>query len=84
MRGRREVLLQRSERQRLDWEEHLRQLEASLDGLDRGLGFVRRAVTPPLLLATGLLATLVLGRRRSQRALISGLALVGQFVRRSR
>lgn len=84
MHGRREALLRRSERQRLDWEEHLQQIEASLDGLDRGLGLVRRAATPPILLAAGFLATLVLGRRRSQRALIGGLALVGQLVRRSR
>ena len=84
LRGRREALLRRSERQRLDWADHLQQIEASLDGLDRGLRLVRRAATPPVLLVASLLVTLILGRRRSQRALIGGLALVGQLVRRSR
>ena len=88
LRGRREVLLRRSARQRLDLKEHLQQIEASLDGVDRGLGrglgLLRRAAAPPLLFAAGLLVTSVLGRRRAKRALISGLSLIGQLVRRSR
>lgn len=84
LRGRREMLLRRSERQRLDWQEHLQQIEASLDGVDRGLNFVRRAATPPVLLAGSLLSALLLGRRRSLRALVAGLGLAAQLVRRSR
>ncbi len=84
LRARREALLRRSERQRLDWDEHLQQIEATLQRVDRGLSLVRRVATPPVLLAGSLLATLLLGRRRSQRALVAGLGLVAQLVRRSR
>jgi len=89
LRSRREALLQRGELQRLYWQDHLQQIEGSLDGVDRSLNLLRRAATPPVLLAGGVLATLLLGRRRTQRILTGGLLLVGQlalsqFVRRSR
>lgn len=88
LRARREALLRRSERQRLDWDEHLQQIEAALDSVDRGLGFVQRIATPPLMFAGSLLGSLLLSRTRSRRALAASLALAGQLaiqlVRRSR
>ena len=79
LRRRREALLQRGELQRLDLQDCLQRIEGTLDGVDRGLNLVRRAATPLVLLAGSVLATLLLGRRRTQRVLVGGLALVGQL-----
>ncbi len=79
LRFRREILLQRGELQRLALQDRLQQIEGTLDGVDRGLSLLRRVATPRVLLAGGVVATLLLGRSRTQRALFGGLALVGQL-----
>lgn len=79
LRFRREILLQRGELQRLALQDRLQQIEGTLDGVDRGLNLVRRVATPPVLLAGGVVAMLLLGRSRTQRALVGGLVLVGQL-----
>jgi hypothetical protein len=84
LRGRREALIRRSEGQRFDLEDHMQQIEAALDGVDRGLSLVQRVATPTVLFAGSVLATLLLGRRRSRSALVAGLGLISQLVRRSR
>jgi hypothetical protein len=82
LRFRRAALLERSELQRLDWQDHLQRIEGALDGVDRGLGLWRRVAKPGALLAGGVLATLLLGRRRTKRLLAGGLLLVGQLALR--
>jgi hypothetical protein len=66
----------------------VQEIEAALEGVDRGLGIVHRIATPPMLFAGSLLGALLLGRTRSRRALAVSLSLVGQLaiqlVRRSR
>lgn len=88
LRGRREALLRRSDGLRLDCADHVQEIEAALERVDRGLGFVHRIATPPAMFAGSLLGALLLSRTRSRRALAASLALVGQLViqlvRRSR
>jgi hypothetical protein len=81
---RRAALRRRSAIERSAWQAHLEKIEGVFAGVDRGLSVLRRAATPPVLLAGGLLATLLLGRRRSGKLLLTGLALAAQLVRRSR
>ena len=81
---RRAALRRQSAIERLAWETHLEEIEGVFAGVDRGLSVLRRAATPPVLLAGGLLATLLLGRRRSGKLLLTGLTLAAQLVRRSR
>ena len=81
---RRAALRRRSAIERSAWQTHLQEIEGVFAGVDRGLSLLRRAATPPVLLAGGLLATLLLGRRRSGKLLLTGLALAAQLVRRSR
>ena len=99
LRARRELLLRQIATERLRWQSHVQEIEEVVAAVDRGVSFLRRAATPPVLLAGGLLATLLLGRSRSQKLLLGGLALAsrvalrrlglqgldsGQWVRRSR
>ncbi len=61
--------------------DHLKPIETAIDGVDRGLSLVRRVATRPVLLAGGVLATLLLGRGQTKRALAAGVALLGVFLR---
>lgn len=61
--------------------DHLKHIEAAVDGVDRGLRLVRRVATRPVMLAGGVLATLLLVRGRTKRALAAGVALLGVFLR---
>ncbi|MSR08075.1 MAG: hypothetical protein EXR82_00845 [Gammaproteobacteria bacterium] len=81
---RRAALRRRSGIERLEWQGDLQEIEGVFAGVDRGLSVLRGAATPPVLLAGGLLATLLLGRRRSGKLLLAGLGLAAQLVRRSR
>ncbi len=79
LRARREALLRRSAAERWQWESYLQDIDEQLAGVDRGVNFLRRAAKPPVLLAGGLLVTLLLGRSRSQKLLLGGLALASQL-----
>lgn len=81
LRFRRETLLMRGELQREGLRAHRRQLEGALDGVDRGIGLLRRVATPPVLLAVGVMATLLLGRGQLRRSLAGGLTLLGLVLR---
>lgn len=61
--------------------DHLKPIETAIDGVDRGLSLVRRVATRPVLLAGGVIATLLLGRGRTKRAIAAGVALLGVFLR---
>ncbi|MEO8225621.1 MAG: YqjK family protein [Gammaproteobacteria bacterium] len=77
LRYRREALLRHGEDQRQDLRDYLNRFAATLDGVDRGLSLVRRLATPPVLLASGVLAILLVGRGGKRRVLAGGLATFG-------
>jgi len=79
LRARREALLCRSAAERLEWRSHLEEIEGVFAGVDRGVRILRRVATPPVLLAGGVLAALLLGRSRSQKLLLGGLALASRL-----
>ena len=79
LRYRREALLRHGEFQRQDLRDHLNQFAATLDGVDRGLSFVRRLATPVLL--AGGLAIILVGRGGMRRALAGALATFGLVLR---
>lgn len=77
MEQRRAMLLLRCTAQREQICYEIRSIEAQLDGVQRGIRFVRRLATFPGLLAAGSVLTIlaVTGRRRTLQMISTGLAL---------
>ncbi|MBL8202396.1 MAG: hypothetical protein JNK40_15620 [Chromatiales bacterium] len=81
LRWRREALLRRAASQRQELGAHAALIGATVDRADRGLAIVRRVATPPVLVASGIAVTFLLGRGRARRLLAAGLTVAGVFLR---
>ena len=81
LRWRREALLRRADLQRQEFGSQVELITGILGRADRGFAMVRQVATPPVIVATGLAVTLLLGRGRARRALAAGLAVLGLFLR---
>lgn len=81
LRSRRAELLRQAGLQRQALRGHFEQIGGTVERADRGLAMVRRVATPPVLVAAGVAAVLLLGRGQSRKALAAGLTVLGLVLR---
>lgn len=81
LRSRREGLLLQAEVQRQAVRGRLQGIGGAVDRVDRGLATLRRIATPPVLVAGGIGAALLLRRGGARRAVAAGITLLGLVLR---